>query len=131
MNQVAISGNLGGDPDLRHTAQGTPVCTFSVCVNHRQKVGDEWKNNPNWVSVTFWGNRAEAISKNLKRGAKVFVSGRLNQNTWKDDQGNSRSKLEVIGNEIEWESNGKGISHSQKSDAPVVDASVYDADVPF
>ena len=128
MNQVAISGNLGGDPDLRHTAQGTPVCKFSVCVNHRQKVGDEWQDKPNWVSVTFWGKRAEAISKHLKRGTKVFVSGRLNQNTWKDDQGNNHSKLEVIGNEIEWESKA---DRASKQDAPVIDASVYDPDVPF
>lgn len=100
INQVAISGNLGRDPELRATQSGMQVCSFSVCVNHRQQVNGEWQDIPNWVDVTFFGNRAEAIAKYLSKGSLVFVSGRLHQNKWEDKNGNKRSKLEVIGDEI-------------------------------
>lgn len=100
INQVAISGNLGRDPELRATASGTQVCSFSVCVNHRKQENGGWVDDPNWVDVTFFGNRAEAIHKYLSKGSLVFVSGRLHQNKWEDKNGNKRSKLEVIGDEI-------------------------------
>ena len=126
LNKVTISGNLGDMPELRHTNSGTPVCSLSVCVNQRVKSGGEWKDKPNWVKVTFWGKRAEAIANNLKKGQHVAIIGRLDQNKWQDAQGNKYSRLEVIGEDIEWHS-----SKADKSSQPVVDESVYDSDVPF
>lgn len=103
INSVCISGNLGRDPELRMTASGMQVCSFSVCVNDRRKNDQgEWVDVPNWVDVTFFGNRAESISQYLSKGSLVFVSGRLHQNTWENKDGQKRSKLEVIGNDIQF-----------------------------
>lgn len=108
INRVEISGNLGRDPELRATASGTQVCQFSVCVNDRRKNNQtgEWEDVPNWVDVTFFGNRAESINQYLSKGSLVFVAGRLHQNKWQDKNGNNRSKLEVIGEDIHFGGSG-------------------------
>lgn len=109
INSVCISGNLGRDPELRATASGMAVCQFSVCVNDRRKNQQgEWVDVPNWVDVTFFGNRAESIHKYLAKGSLVFVSGRLRQNTWENKDGQKRSKLEVIGDDIQFGGNRQG-----------------------
>lgn len=108
INKVCISGNLGRDPELRATASGMSVCRFSVCVNDRRKNRQgEWVDVPNWVDVTFFGNRAESISQHLSKGSLVFVSGRLHQSTWEKD-GQKRSKLEIVGDDIQFGGNRQG-----------------------
>lgn len=104
INKVCISGNLGHDPELKTTQNGTSVCSFSVCVNDRKREGDKWVDVPNWVDVVFFGNRGESLKKNLAKGMLVFVSGRLHQNTWEKD-GQKRSKLEIVGDDIQYVSN--------------------------
>lgn len=125
INRVTISGNLGRDPELRVTASGTQVCSFSVCVNTRQKVNGEWKDKANWVDVIFFGNRAESISKYLAKGSHVTVAGRLSQNVWERD-GQKRSKLEVIGEDIDFQ----GCKRAEQS-AQEPSADVYDDGIPF
>ncbi len=125
INRVEISGNLGRDPELRATSSGTQVCSFSVCVNTRQKVNGEWKDKANWVDVIFFGNRAESISKYLAKGSHVTVAGRLSQNVWEKD-GQKRSKLEVIGEDIDFQD---GKRTEQAAQEPSAD--VYDDDIPF
>jgi single-strand DNA-binding protein len=125
INRVEISGNLGRDPELRATSSGTQVCSFSVCVNTRQKVNGEWKDKANWVDVIFFGNRAESISKYLAKGSHVTVAGRLSQNVWEKD-GQKRSKLEVIGEDIDFQ-DGKRTEQA----AQELSADVCDEDVPF
>lgn len=73
INTVAISGNLGRDPELRATQTGTQVLRFSVCVNERRKVGDEWQDVPNWVDVTVFGKRAERSTATCPM-ARTFAS---------------------------------------------------------
>ena len=102
INRVTISGNLGRDPELRSTASGMQVLSFSVCVNTLVKRGDEWQDKPNWVDVAIFGQRAESVSRFLKKGSHVTVAGRLNQNSWETKDGQKRSKLEVIVDEIEF-----------------------------
>ena len=109
INKVCISGNLGRDPELKVTQGGTQLCKFCICVNDRRlnKQTNEWEDVPNWVDVTFFGNRAESIHKYLAKGMLVFVSGRLHQNTWENKDGQKRSKLEVIGDDIQFGSGNK------------------------
>ena len=153
INKVCISGNLGRDPELRATASGMAVCQFSVCVNDRRKNQQgEWVDVPNWVDVTFFGNRAESIHKYLAKGSLVFVSGRLHQNTWEKD-GQKRSKLEVIGDDIQFGGNRQGQQqpaqqgyqpqghqynqqepqqdYGYQDQMPMEEAGVYDEDIPF
>lgn len=130
INRVEISGNLGRDPELRATASGTQVCSFSVCVNSRVKREGEWQDKPNWVDVIFFGTRAESICKYLSKGSHVTVAGRLNQNSWETKDGQKRSKLEVIGEDIDFSGSPRRDEPQQADDAPQA-LDVYDDDLPF
>ena len=126
INRVTISGNLGRDPELRATSSGTQVCSLAVCVNTRQKVNGEWTDKPNWVDVIFFGNRAESIAKYLAKGSHVTIAGRLSQNSWEKD-GKKRSKLEVIGEDIDFQGGKRADQPAQQEP----EAGVYDDDIPF
>ena len=142
INRVNISGNLTRDPELRATAGGTQVLSFGVAVNDRrrnQRTG-EWEDYPNFVDVTMFGNRAEALSRILAKGMKVAIDGSLRYSSWERD-GQKRSKLEVIADEIEFMSRQQDGAVQASSaarqaapaqprhGAPAVD--VYDEDIPF
>ena len=126
VNTVAISGNLGRTPELKSTQSGMQTLRLSVCVNSRVKRDGEWVDKPNWVQVTFFGNRAESLSRFLEKGMHVTVSGHLSQSRWKTKDGQDRSMLEVIGEDIDFQ--GGKRSEQAAEDQP---ADVYDDDCPF
>ena len=108
INRVNISGNLTRDPELRATAGGTQVLSFGVAVNDRRRnpQSGEWEDYPNFVDCTMFGTRAEAVSRYLSKGSKVAIEGKLRYSSWERD-GQRRSKLEVIVDEIEFLSRGQ------------------------
>ena len=108
INRVNISGNLTRDPELRATASGTQVLSFGVAVNDRRRNPQtgEWEDYPNFIDCTMFGTRAEAVSRYLSKGAKVAIEGKLRYSSWERD-GQRRSKLEVIVDEIEFMSRGQ------------------------
>ena len=103
INRVNITGNLTRDPELRATAGGTQVLSFGVAVNDRRRNPQtgEWEDYPNFVDCTMFGTRAEAVSRFLAKGNKVAIEGKLRYSSWERD-GQRRSKLEVIVDEIEF-----------------------------
>lgn len=103
INKVCICGNLTRDPELRATASGMQVMQMGVAVNERTKGSDgQWTDRPNYVECTMFGSRAEKLAGMLSKGAKVCIDGRLRWSQWQDrDTGKSRSKLEVIIDDIE------------------------------
>lgn len=108
INRVNISGNLTRAAELRCTAGGTQVLAFGVAVNDRRRNPQtgEWEDHPNFVDCTMFGNRAEAIARYLTKGSKVAVEGKLRYSSWERD-GQRRSKLEVVVDEIEFLSRGQ------------------------
>lgn len=108
INRVNISGNLTRDPELRATAGGTQVLSFGVAVNDRRRnpQNGEWEDYPNFVDCTMFGTRAEAVSRYLSKGSKVAIEGKLRYSSWERD-GQRRSRLEVIVDEIEFLSRGQ------------------------
>ena len=152
INRVIISGNLTRAPELRSTASGMPVLGFGVAVNDRRKNQQtgEWEDYPNFIDCTMFGARAEALSRYLNKGTKVSIEGKLRWSQW-EREGQKRSKIEVIVDELEFMSSrgdsssyggGMGGGYSAPAPAapayapapaPVVDASssVYDEDIPF
>ena len=108
INRVNISGNLTRDPELRATAGGTQVLSFGVAVNDRRRNPQtgEWEDYPNFVDCTMFGTRAEAVNRYLSKGSKVAIEGKLRYSSWERD-GQRRSKLEVIVDEIEFMSRGR------------------------
>lgn len=134
INSVNISGNLTRDPELRSTTTGTNVLSFSVAVNDRRKNSQtgEWEDAPNFVDVTMFGSRAEALSRFLHKGSKVAIEGKLRYSRWERD-GQTRSKLEVVANEIEFMSprSNDGGGHVDTHTAPAQSSSYDEDDVPF
>lgn len=103
INRVVVSGNLTRDPELRATPGGTQVLGFGVAVNDRrrnQRTG-EWEDYPNFIDCTMFGNRAEALSRILRKGMKVAIEGKLRYSSWEDKNGGGRrSKVEIIPDEV-------------------------------
>lgn len=149
INKVMITGNLTRDPELRATPAGTQVLRFGMAVNDRaknQQTG-EWEDRPNFVDCVIFGARAEAMDRILAKGMKVAVEGRLRYSSWQDKEGNRRSKLEVVVDEIDLMS-ARAAAQQPASRAYVASApqgrpqpagaaqtppaaDVYDEDIPF
>ena len=111
INRVIISGRLTRDPDVRTTAGGTTVMGLGVAVNDRrrnQQTGP-WEDYPNFIDCTLFGSRAEALSRILTKGMLVCIEGRLRWSQWERD-GQKRSKIEVIVDEVEMPSRSQGAS---------------------
>lgn len=137
INRVVISGNLTRDPELRTTASGTSVLALGVAVNDRRKNAQtgEWEDYPNFVDCTMFGARAEAVSKFLSKGQKVAIEGKLRWSQWERD-GQKRSKIEVIVDEIEFmSSRNEASSYSTQNSSTQAPSSslpdVYDEEIPF
>ena len=133
INKVLISGNLTRDPEIRRTAGGTAVMSFGVAVDDRaknQQTG-EWEDYPNFIDCTMFGARAESLSRYLSKGTKVSIEGKLRWSQWETQDGQKRSKLEVIVDEIEFMSRSEQQAYApaQQAYAPVAD--VYSEDIPF
>lgn len=109
INQVIITGNLTRDPELRNTSGNFSVLSFAVACNDRRKNGDQWEDVPNFFDVVVFGNRADALARFLRKGAKVAVLGKLRWSQWEKD-GQKRSKIDVIANEVEVLSSAKAKS---------------------
>lgn len=101
MNTVQILGNLGKEPDIRATGTGKTVASFSVAVKRKYTTqqGEE-KELTDWINVVAWGNLAEAVGNQLKKGSRVFVEGRYSTRSYEDKSGNKRYVTEVIANMI-------------------------------
>ena len=129
INRATISGNLTRDAELRSTASGTPVLSFTVAVNDRRKNNQtgEWEDVPNFIDCTMFGNYARSISQYMTKGAKVAVEGKLRWSQWERD-GQKRSKVEVIAEHVELMSRRDGNSGAP---APVDASPVYDDEIPF
>lgn len=132
INRVEISGNLGRDPEVRTTAGGTSVLGLCVAVNSRVKQGDQWADKVNWVDVAFFGKRAESLGQYLEKGSHVVVAGRLSQRSWKDKEtGNTRYRLEVIGEDIDFSGSKKPAGERSDGPAEALEYDVYDEEIPF
>lgn len=146
INRVNITGNLTRDPELRATAGGTQMLAFSVAVNDRRKnpQTSAWEDVPNFVDCIVFGSRAEAVSRFITKGSKVAIEGKLRYSSWETKEGQRRSKLEVIVDEIEFmsRSNGQQVTSPAAEAAKVADTPAYgmpqapepefyDADIPF
>lgn len=107
-NKVIVVGNLGRDPEMRFTPQGTPVCTFSVATNERRKDrAGEQQDITTWFRVTVWGKQAETVSKYLTKGRSVYVEGRMHVEEWTDKDGKQRYTLELNASDVRFLDGGQ------------------------
>lgn len=140
-NKVIIVGNLGRDPELRYTAQGTPVCTFSVATNERRKDRNgEMQDHTTWFRVTLWNRQAETASQYLQKGRPIYIEGRLRVEEYVDRDGKPRHSLEVHATDMQFiggrggddapveRAASAGASHSGPAAS---EADLSDDDIPF
>ena len=102
MNKMSIIGNLTKDPELRATANGTSVCSFTVAVNRRKRTANGEDLPPMFYRVTTWRQTAESCGKFLRKGAKVFAEGDLSVSTYQANDGSTRFSLEIDARDIEF-----------------------------
>src|SRR3954466_14432879 len=104
-NNIDLVGNLTRDPELRYTPGGMPVASFGLAYNHRFRKGGEggggdWEDKPSFFDIVCYGSLGENVSEYLERGSRVMVVGRLEQRSWETPEGDKRSKVEVIADEV-------------------------------
>lgn len=142
INRVIISGNLTRDGELRRTQSGMAILALGVAVNDRRKNNQtgEWEDVPNFVDVIMFGRRAESLADYLVKGTKVCIEGKLRYSSWERD-GQKRSKLEVIADEVEFinqrKQQSQGHGQPEYVESTVIDGSggdtygVYQDDIPW
>jgi len=136
-NKIILVGNLGRDPELRYTPQGTPVCNFTVATNEKRKDrSGEMQDVTTWFRITLWGRQAETASQFLTKGRPVYVEGRLRVEEWQDRDGKQRYTLEVHATDLQFLGGGRseeGQPQTGSRSAPSETApeEVADDDIPF
>jgi single-strand DNA-binding protein len=109
INHVVLVGRLTRDAELKYTANGQAVCKFSIAVNRRRKNGDQWEDEANYFDIVLWGRQGEALNQYMLKGKSVGVEGELKQDRWQQD-GQNRSKVEIVANNIQLFGGGSGSS---------------------
>lgn len=99
-NSVTLIGNLTRDPELRYTTGGRGVASFGLAVNRRYQQNNEWVEQTSFFNVVCWGDLGENVAATLTKGARTIVTGRLEQRSYDDKDGQKRSIIEVIADEV-------------------------------
>jgi single-strand DNA-binding protein len=150
VNKVILIGNLGKDPELKHTSGGTAVAKFTLATNDRYKDKDgNWQDRTEWHNITCWARLAEIASEYLKKGRTVYIEGSLRTDSWDDKQsGQKRYQTYVNASDLvllgggRGEDSGGSRSSSRGSDidqsgpsefdsAPSRATEITDDDIPF
>jgi single-strand DNA-binding protein len=102
VNKVILVGNLGKDPEVKYTPQGTPVAKITLATNERYKDKDgNWQDRTEWHNIVLWQRLAEIAGEYLKKGGKVYIEGRLQTRSWDDKQtGQKKYMTEVVANDL-------------------------------
>jgi single-strand DNA-binding protein len=150
-NNVTLIGNLVDDPELRFTPSGVAMAKIRLAVNRRWRGNDgEWQEDTSFFTGTVWREQAESAAESLQKGARVIVTGRLEQRSWETPEGDKRSVVEVQIDEIgpslrwatatvnrtqrsggEWGGSGGGEQGADVPPAPVARESYGPDEAPF
>ena len=147
VNKVILLGNLGKDPEVKYTPQGTPVAKLTLATNERFKdKSGEWQDRAEWHNIVLWQRLAEIAGEYLKKGNKVYIEGRLQTRSWDDKQTNQKKYMtEVVASDLVLlGSRGEGAgdhargaaasSFDQRTPEPepaVASTPITDEDIPF
>ena len=101
LNKVMLIGNLGRDPEMRHTPSGTPVANFTLATNESfvDRNGQR-QDRTEWHRIVVWSKLAEICGQYLRKGSQVYLEGRLQTRQWEDQKGQKRSTTEVVVNNM-------------------------------
>ncbi len=101
-SNVTLIGNITRDPELRYTAGGQAIATFGIAVNRRwqNRQSQAWEESTSFFDIVCWGDLGTNVTDSLGKGDRVIVSGRLEQRSWETQDGEKRSKIEVVADEV-------------------------------
>jgi len=99
-NQVTLAGNVTRDPELRFTGAGIPSVGFGLAVNRRWIQNGVWQEQASFFEIVAWGPLAENVAESVTKGQRVLVSGRLDQRSWETPDGERRSKVEIVAEDV-------------------------------
>ena len=102
LNSITVVGNITRDPEMRFTPSGVSKVTFGVAVNRswRNQQSNEWEEQTSFFNVVCWRELADNVGASLKKGTRVVVTGRLEQRSWETENGEKRSVVEIVADEI-------------------------------
>jgi single-strand DNA-binding protein len=116
---IDIVGNLGRDPEMRFTPDGTPVCNFTVAVNRRWTGADGTPaEKTTWFRVTAWRRLAEVCNQYLTKGRQVLVVGEIDTSAWTDQEGKARASLELTAQTVKFLGAGTGENGNGGANSP-------------
>ncbi|MGR8949952.1 MAG: single-stranded DNA-binding protein [Gammaproteobacteria bacterium] len=103
VNKVTLIGNLGSDPEIRYTANGSAVANVSIATaeSWKDRESGEQQERTEWHRVVFFSRLAEIVGEYLKKGSQVYIEGRLQTRKWQDRDGNDRYTTEIVANEMQ------------------------------
>jgi len=116
-NKVILIGNLTRDPEMRYTPQGTSVCSFSLAVNRKYKQGDETKEEVTFINIVVFGRQADNCGQYLNKGSSALIEGRLHENKWETEDGQKRSRHEVVAQSVQFMSRKQSGGGTPANDA--------------
>jgi single-strand DNA-binding protein len=122
-NKVILIGNMTADPELKQTAAGISVCSFSIAVNRRFAKPDQGQQNVDFINIVTWRQSAEFVSRYFKKGNPILICGQLQTRTWTDNQGQKRYATEVVADEVSFV-----VSAAQNAGAPQMGGAPYTPD---
>ncbi len=141
LNKVFLIGNLTADPELRYTPSGTAVADLRLAINNEFTSKDgEKKSDVVFIDVVVWQRQAENCSQYLSKGRPVMVEGRLKLDTWENQQGEKRSKLRVVAQNVQFlggrpqdkiEEQGAAEKAGPLDDKAPIDEDIGEDDIPF
>ncbi len=144
LNKIMLIGNLGRDPEIRYTPEGTPVANFSIATseNWTDKSGSR-QEHTEWHNIVAWNRLADLSQKYLSKGRQVYIEGRIRTREWNDREGNKRRTTEVIATQMvllgsRTQSSEMNVPPSEtatkannEQDEAFGDTGITDSDIPF
>ncbi len=143
INKSILVGRLARDPELRYTPAGVPVASFAIASSRTFTQGNEKKEQVSFIDCVAWSKLGEVIAEYCRKGHRVAVEGRLSQRKWQGSNGNTKTKLEVIVENIQFLSQTKpeaqeehsqprAAEHNEKEVPSFDDCNPFsDDDIPF
>ena len=134
INKVILIGNLGADPDVRYAPNGTSIANISIATSEqwKDKETGENKERTEWHRIVFFGKLADIVSSYLKKGAKIYVEGRLQTRKWQNQE---RYTTEIIANDLQMLGGGLGkknnLSSSEQDRVKIEEIDNIKNDIPF
>ena len=118
INKVELLGRVGTDPEMKYTPNGTAVTQLRLATDRYRRDGED---TADWHNIVVWGKTGEAVNQYVQKGQRIYVAGRLVQNTWEAEDGQRRHRTEVHTQEVVFldsNGNGNGASDDGEEDSP-------------